>query len=214
MSTQLPFKATKSFLQAFQTGLPKLIFARSLSGAQFSRATTGFSSLATFQIQRKWLSTTQNVNKKQNSKTLPQQRGISFKKFNLIPQPPGDVIGTVNQAYVHPPPDPYHGSYHWTYDRFVGAALVPLTIAPFVANVDMPLIDSLFCTFVLLHSKVGFQSCIIDYIPKRRYGVWHTYAMRLLTFGTVVAFYGVYQLETEGPGIFEMSSQVWKALSV
>lgn len=69
-----------------------------------------------------------------------------------------------------PAPVPYsnaaHGSYHWTFERLLAASLVPLSIAPFASGSLNPTLDAVLCGTVLLHSHLGFQSCIIDYIPK------------------------------------------------
>lgn len=139
---------------------------------------------------------------------------ISTKdSFRIDNGPPGIVIGTVNDAYVHPEPDYVHGSYHWTYERIIGVSLVPLTIAPFTVGLDMPLLELLLGTLLTVHSYYGFQSCIIDYIPKRRFRGWHTLAMRTLKFGSCVALYGLYELETDGSGLFELSRQTWASLS-
>ena len=114
--------------------------------------------------------------------------------LKTIPQPPGFVVGTVNEAYVHPKPNKMHGSLHWTLERGVALGLVPLAAAPLFTGVST-VVDSTLSAFLLYHCYVGFQSCIIDYIPSRVYGSYHNYAMYLLTFGTGVAGYGIYQLE-------------------
>lgn len=151
----------------------------------------------------------------QNSKTpLVSTRSISFKKFKLIEQPAGYIVGTVNDAYVHPPADYFHGGYHWTYERAVGVAMVPLIILPFTAmEVEYPILDAILGSLLVVHCHAGLQSCIIDYIPKRRYGVWHTYAIRLLVLGSVVSFYGVYLCETEANGVYDFVERFWKSLS-
>jgi succinate dehydrogenase hydrophobic anchor subunit len=133
-----------------------------------------------------------------------------FSKYKLIKQPVGHIVGTVNDATPRVESDHFHGSYHWTYERSLAVALVPLTMAPFISGVDMPLVDSLLATSILMHSHIGFQSCIIDYIPKRVYGVWHTFAMRLLTFGTIVSFYGVYVMETSDEGLSNLIKKCWE----
>jgi len=39
----------------------------------------------------------------------------------------------------------------------MSAALVPLTVAPFVSGSLNPLLDSIFAASILIHSHVGFQ---------------------------------------------------------
>lgn len=121
------------------------------------------------------------------------------RSIKTIPQPPGYIVGTVNDAYVPPKPAKLHGSAHWTVERGVSIALIPLIGAAFVSPPSVVL-DSTLSAFLLVHSWIGFQSCIIDYIPKRVYGNYHNYAMYLLTFGTGVAAYGVYEIEKKEEG--------------
>ncbi|GMM36384.1 hypothetical protein DASC09_037090 [Saccharomycopsis crataegensis] len=156
-----------------------------------------------------------NLFKRDGSKPKPSWKSrftINWSKYKLKNDPPGLIVGTINEPYKAPPPDYWHGSYHWTYERMVAVPMVPLFITPFVMDVDLPLLDSLLGTLLLVHCHAGWQSCIIDYIPKRRFGPWHTLSMRTLFLGTCVAFYGLYELETNTPGMFEISRSLWKAL--
>lgn len=132
-----------------------------------------------------------------------------FSKLRKTPQPPGFVVGTVNEAYVPPPVNHYQGGYHWTYERAVSIAMVPLAMTPFVAGVEYPMIDTAFCCGLLFHCHSGLKSCIIDYIPKRVYGVWHGMASKLLTLGSVVSLYGIYVLETANNGLFDLIRSMW-----
>ncbi|RLV94294.1 Succinate dehydrogenase ubiquinone cytochrome b small subunit mitochondrial [Spathaspora sp. JA1] len=132
-------------------------------------------------------------------------RGIA----KLIPQPPGYIVGTVNDAYVPPPPVKSEGSLHWTAERIVAIGMVPLVLAPLTTGTTT-LLDSGMSSLLLFHCFVGFQSCIIDYIPARVYGVYHKYCIWLLMGGTAFAGYGVYQIETKDGGIANILSKIWK----
>lgn len=134
-----------------------------------------------------------------------------FNKLKKIEQPPGFIVDTVNEPYKHPEPDYYEGSFHWTYERALAISLVPLTMAPFVLGVEYPLIDTVCSVAVLFHSHVGLKSCIVDYIPKRVYGVWHGVASKLLTLGTFVGLYGIYLIETTSNGVFTLIKSLWMA---
>lgn len=134
-----------------------------------------------------------------------------FSKYKLKEQPPGYVVGTVNDPYVPPAPDFFHGGHHWSYEKVVTGALLPLTIAPFIFGTEIPIVDAAFGVTCLFHCHMGMKSCIIDYIPKRVYGIWHTYATRLLTLGTSLGLYGIYQIETTYNGIFEVIKSLWAA---
>lgn len=129
--------------------------------------------------------------------------------FKLTPDPPGNIIGTVNDAHIPPKFDISHGSYHWMYERIITVGMAPLVVFPFVAGVDYPLIDAGLCTLVLLHSRYGLQSCIIDYIPLRKFGFWHKLAMFLLNIGSFVSLYGIYIIETENNGLADLISKLW-----
>lgn len=130
--------------------------------------------------------------------------------IKTIPQPPGFIVGTVNDAYVPPGPKKFEGSLHWTSERAVAIGLVPLVLAPFLTGATT-LLDSTMSGFILYHCYTGFQSCIIDYIPKRVYGSLFNFSMYLLTFGTGIAGYGIYQIETKEGGISTILSKLWKA---
>lgn len=134
-----------------------------------------------------------------------------FSKFKLIPQPPGHIVGDVNDAYIPPDSSFYHGSYHWAYERLASVAMVPLGLSPFIFGNDYPMVDYSFSTLLLYHVHSGFQSCIIDYIPKRVYGIWHKMAMGLLTLGSSVGLYGIYLLETADNGLFGLVAKIFGA---
>lgn len=133
-----------------------------------------------------------------------------IRGFKTIPLPPGNIIGTVNDAYVPPKALKSHGSFHWNAERGVALGLVPLVGAPFFTGVSTVL-DSTLLAFLLFHCFVGFQACIIDYIPARKFGSLHNYAMYLLTFGTGVAAYGVYEIEKKEEGLTNVISKIFKA---
>lgn len=134
-----------------------------------------------------------------------------FSKLKLKQDAPGNIIGTVNDAYKIPLVSPYESNYHWTYERILSVGLVPLTTFPFLMGVDFPYVDTAFCLTVLFHSHCGFKSCIVDYIPERIYGFWHKAACRLLSFGSFVSMYGIYLLETSENGLFDLLSKLWSA---
>jgi succinate dehydrogenase (ubiquinone) membrane anchor subunit len=134
-----------------------------------------------------------------------------FSKFKLTPQPAGNIVGTVNDAYIPPMSNHYEGGYHWTYERILAVSLVPLTMFPFVGGVEHPMVDAIFLVALLFHCHAGLKSCIIDYIPSRIYSVWHRIAAKLLTLGTFLSMYGVYILETENSGLFDLVRSIWTA---
>lgn len=145
------------------------------------------------------------------SRTIKPSLALSFRGFKTIPQPPGHIVGTVNDAYIPPPANKLHGSLHWTTDRIVAVSLLPLLAAPIVGGSTSLILDSALSGVVLYHSYVGFQACIIDYIPTRVYGSYHNFAMYLLTAGTGLAAYGVYEIETKEGGLYGIFKKLWNA---
>lgn len=147
----------------------------------------------------------------------PQARCISlkpdFSKLKLIPPPPGGVNGTVNDPYKPPLDNPAEGSYHWYYERIVAVSLLPLVTVPLYIGVTggvvPPLLDASLCAALLFHVQYGLTSCIIDYVPKRKFGIWHKSAMYFLYAGTAVGLYGVYQLEVENNGLVDLLGRLW-----
>lgn len=131
--------------------------------------------------------------------------------LRLTPDVPGNIIGSVNDAYVPPPGDISVGAFHWLYEKLVVVGMIPLVVFPFIAGVDYPLFDAALGTLTLLHSRYGLQSCIIDYIPLRKFGFWHKMAMFLLNIGTAVSLYGIYVIETEYNGLCDLIHKLWTA---
>jgi len=124
---------------------------------------------------------------------------------------PEKIKGTVNDQVVLPPPEPAHGSYHWTAERHISVSLIPLTVAPFAAGSLSPLMDGALIAAVLLHSHIGFQSCITDYFPK-----WRAPRMRraldwTLNIFLVIVGVGWYEFETNDVGITQAIKRVWTA---
>lgn len=157
---------------------------------------------------------TQKKNEPKKEKKVKKKRKLfklKLSDFKLKEQPVGNIVGTVNDAVKIPPMDFYKGSYHWDYERIVAVSMVPLALAPFVIGIEHPYIDAIFSILLLIHCRYGFQSCIIDYIPERRFGIWHKMAMWALDLGSWLALYGVYVIETEANGLFALVCHIWGA---
>ncbi|OBA21631.1 hypothetical protein METBIDRAFT_42429 [Metschnikowia bicuspidata var. bicuspidata NRRL YB-4993] len=143
--------------------------------------------------------------------SAPFLKASLARGFKTIPQPPGNIVGTVNDAYVPPKAHKTHGSWHWTSERIVAAGLIPLVATSFTSGTSV-MLDTTLSTLMLYHCYAGMQSCIIDYIPKRVYGALHSAAMYLLLLGTGVAGYGIYDIEQkEEGGVAGIIARVWHA---
>ncbi|KAI1958968.1 hypothetical protein LOZ59_003277 [Ophidiomyces ophidiicola] len=137
----------------------------------------------------------------------------------------------VNDAVEVPHTSPTHGSYHWdferylerdktplfqhrtnsTYDRIVAASLVPLTLAPFAAGSLNPVTDAILCGALVLHSHIGFQALIVDYLPQRRVPKTRAFCIWTLRLATLTVAVGLYEFETNDVGVTEAIKRIWKA---
>ncbi|QSL64598.1 hypothetical protein MERGE_001899 [Pneumocystis wakefieldiae] len=130
---------------------------------------------------------------------------VSFKTFfmkqGLGKTPPQVVLGSVNDPTPTPLPSPIHGSYHWTFERFISLSLVPLVLAPFVGSNTTPIFDAILSLGLVVHSYIGFDTCITDYFPKREYGSFSSFLRWVLRGTTGLVFLGLYEFETNDVGI-------------
>ncbi|CAH0029664.1 unnamed protein product [Clonostachys rhizophaga] len=135
----------------------------------------------------------------------------SSKRPAFLPPGPQKIQGSVNEPAFVPEPNSAHGSYHWATERLLAASLVPLTIAPFAAGSLNPFTDAILCGAVLLHSHMGFQQVVTDYIPKRGWPRLHKVFWWALNLATVTVGVGLYEFETNDVGVTEAIKRIWKA---
>ncbi|KAL7929541.1 hypothetical protein V8C35DRAFT_284347 [Trichoderma chlorosporum] len=137
----------------------------------------------------------------------------SIQRSAILPPGPQRIEGTVNDPVPIPNPSAAHGSYHWTFESLLAAGLVPLSIVPFAAGSLSPITDAILCSALLLYSHLGFQSIIIDYIPKSRcrYPSLRKLFWWGLNLATVTVGVGLYEFETNDIGITEAIKKIWKA---
>jgi succinate dehydrogenase (ubiquinone) membrane anchor subunit len=133
-----------------------------------------------------------------------------WNTFSLL-TPSEVIVGSVNDAAPIPEPNPSHGSYHWTFERLVAAGIVPLAVAPFAAGSLNPTTDAILCALLLVHSHLGLQVLVTDYIPKKRFPT----ARKTLSWGlnaiTALVGLGLYEFETNDVGVTELVSKLWHA---
>ncbi|KAH3911180.1 succinate dehydrogenase cytochrome b small subunit [Parastagonospora nodorum] len=133
------------------------------------------------------------------------------QRNQILPPLPQKIEGTTNDPTPVPNPDYSHGSYHWSFERIISAGLVPLTLAPFAAGSLNPVTDSILCALLVVHSHIGFESCIIDYFPKKRIPKLRAAAHWALRISTLLLGVALYSFETNDVGITEAVSRVWHA---
>ncbi|KAI9455613.1 SDHD, membrane anchor subunit of succinate dehydrogenase [Boletus coccyginus] len=120
--------------------------------------------------------------------------------------------GTVNDPTTFPPPSKTHGSYHWAFERLLSAALLPMTAAAFATSgTAYPVLDGLLGISLVMHSHIGFDAILVDYLHKRKFpilGPSMAWTLRAATVGVLV---GVYQFNTNDIGLTELITKVWTA---
>ncbi|KAK8870002.1 hypothetical protein IAR55_000572 [Kwoniella newhampshirensis] len=127
--------------------------------------------------------------------------------------PGGPVLkGTVNDATTFPEPSKSHGSYHWAFERVLSAALVPMTVGAAVSTGSAyPIMDGILAVSLIVHSHIGFDSCIADYVHKRKFPVLGPIAFWALRIATGLSVWGVYEFNTNDIGLTELVRRVWTA---
>lgn len=149
-------------------------------------------------------------------------RYISFKfldKYKLPQQNPGAVAGSINDKLEPSKISYFEGGFHWSYEKIITVALIPSTLVPFYSffyleNLSInPIMDSALAALILIHASYGYKACIIDYVPKRKFGYWHAICKRLLQLGGVLSLYGIFVMETENNGLTNLIKRLWLAKS-
>ncbi|KAI5801464.1 CybS-domain-containing protein [Peziza echinospora] len=133
------------------------------------------------------------------------------KKMEILPAGPQVIIGDVNEPTPIPESNPVHGSYHWSFERLISIALIPLTIAPFAAGSLNPVTDAILGATLVIHSHIGFESIIIDYIPKRTMPRIHGAFRWGLKATTLAVLLGLYEFQTNDVGLTQAVKRVWTA---
>lgn len=103
----------------------------------------------------------------------------------------------MNDPTQYPSPDRYHGSYHWAFERLISVSLVPLCAVAAVRHGMSGAVDGALSVALLLHSHMGFENVLTDYVEKRKYPVAApitVWFVRALTVATGIGLYGTYQL--------------------
>ncbi|KAK1217273.1 membrane anchor subunit of succinate dehydrogenase, Sdh4 [Marasmius sp. AFHP31] len=127
---------------------------------------------------------------------------------------PGGPIyqGDVNTPTPFPTPSRTHGSYHWAFERLLSAGLIPMTVAAFATSgSSYPILDGILGISLIIHSHIGFDSMLVDYLHKRKFPVVGPIASWTLRAATVGVMVGVYQFNTNDIGLTELIAKVWTA---
>lgn len=105
--------------------------------------------------------------------------------------------------------DPFHGSYHWYFERIVAAGTM-VTLGSMIALPSAShVVDASLMVLLPVHIYNGFSAVILDYLPKRKFGVVYTIFKGSLIVITGVAVFGLYKFNTENIGISEAVRKLW-----
>jgi len=74
-----------------------------------------------------------------------------------------------------------------------------------------PVVDGLLAMSLVIHSHMGFDSMIVDYLHKRKFPVIGPIVHWGLRAATVAALVGVYQFNTTDIGLTELIVRAWHA---
>ncbi|KAF1825476.1 succinate dehydrogenase flavo protein subunit [Dissoconium aciculare CBS 342.82] len=132
-------------------------------------------------------------------------------RMAILPPLPQAIQGTVNDPVKVPHAHPSHGSYHWTAERLVSVGLIPITILPFAVGSLNPLLDGTLISLIIVHTYIGFQSCITDYLPNWRVPILRKVFDWANVLAVFVVGWGWYEFETNDVGITEAIKRVWTA---
>lgn len=105
--------------------------------------------------------------------------------------------------------DPWHGSYHWVYERALSIASLALVGAAFAT--PHRLVDLALGIVFPLHGHVGFGAIVTDYLPARKFPRLNKLVMALLYAGTAGTIYGLYKYNTQDVGLTEGVTRLWTA---
>ncbi|WFD22004.1 membrane anchor subunit of succinate dehydrogenase, Sdh4 [Malassezia equina] len=122
------------------------------------------------------------------------------------------IKGTVNEPTEYPQPNATHGSYHWIFERLISASLVPMVAVATVKHGACGTLDAVLSATLLMHSHIGFDALLVDYLDKRKFPVTGPVAkwiLRAATVATAVGLYGTYLMAFADPTEFNTSTCGW-----
>ncbi|XP_006455838.1 SDH4 membrane anchor subunit of succinate dehydrogenase [Agaricus bisporus var. bisporus H97] len=145
-------------------------------------------------------------------RTAIQARAASdTSEFKYVPGGP-IYKGTVNDPTSFPPSSRSAGSHHWAFERLLSASLVPITAAAFVISPSTyPILDGILGASLIVHSHIGFDCILVDYLHPRKFPVLGKIATWTLRTATVGVLVGIYQFNTNDIGLTELIAKTWVA---
>lgn len=71
--------------------------------------------------------------------------------------------------------------------------------------------DAILCGTILIHSHIGFEAMVIDYIPSKRLPKTRMVFWWGLRAATILVGVGLYEFETNDVGLTEGIKRIWSA---
>jgi succinate dehydrogenase (ubiquinone) membrane anchor subunit len=71
--------------------------------------------------------------------------------------------------------------------------------------------DAILCGAILIHSHIGFEAMVIDYVPSKRLPKTRLVFWWGLRAATVLVGVGLYEFETNDVGLTEGIKRIWTA---
>jgi succinate dehydrogenase (ubiquinone) membrane anchor subunit len=71
--------------------------------------------------------------------------------------------------------------------------------------------DAILCGAILIHSHIGFEAMVVDYIPNKRLPKTRVFFEWTLRAVTVLVGVGLYEFETNDVGLTEGIKRIWSA---
>lgn len=102
-----------------------------------------------------------------------------------------------------------HGSYHWYFERFIATNTMVLLTAMIVLPETYTWVDLGLTAILPIHAHLGLSCIITDYLPKRKFPYIYRASMSLLTLGSLLTAYGLYQFNTNDIGISAFIRKIW-----
>ncbi|CAO1624696.1 unnamed protein product [Sympodiomycopsis kandeliae] len=121
------------------------------------------------------------------------------------------IRGTVNDPTTFPPPNAAHGSHHWLFERGLSVALLPLTAAAVAKHGSSGVLDAALGLSLVIHSHIGFDCCLQDYLHERKFPIAGKVAPWALRAFTAASLVGLYEIQTNDVGLSEFVARVWTA---
>lgn len=152
------------------------------------------------------------------------QSTIKSKDQDIVPPSKADQVTPKTEVhqpkvpskpgYFLPPNDPgLAGKFQEDYEKIAKYTLLPLTMLPFCTSYAgipfHPMLDAALGSVFLMYTHYGFSSLIYQYLPKEKFPRWSKVSLWSLYSSTCLAFYGLYEIETESNGIVDLIKKLW-----